>query len=328
MAQTSEETNLVRSIAVKLPDQHQLKILSFAFFHALRVKYPEAEVHLISSSYGIAALNLLPFKKFFYHEYPSEEIKTIFDVHRFCAEAKIYNTDLFISLSPSFLDSSIGVGLRAKKRIGFKKGLNGFILNEVHPWLEGQHVVENFYQLIGMDSKANLKIFSRELTPIVNDFENYMAINIGPLKDGKIDEMWIHVCSHFQNQNIVLFMDISEDKFILNQKEFIKTLNPKNNYKFFIPENHIEIARMMSFAKGVITSNGSISALSAYTGASTLILYDKENPQILGPFYFLSEIKIMSLDFKSAGASMERPGRFSAEEVALNAYDFFKLYEQ
>jgi len=325
MAESTEENSSIRVIAVKLPDQHQLKVLSFAFLHALRSKYPDAEVHLITSCYGIQVLNLLPFKKFFYHEYPSEEIKTPFDVHRYCAQAKIYNTDLFISLSPSFLDSCLGLGLRAKKRVGFKRGLNGLVLNEVYPWLEGQHVIENFYQLINFDGK-HLKIYSRELSPIIEDFENYIAINIGPLLDGKIDEMWVKVCSHFQNQNIILFMDISEDKFILNQNAFIKTLNPQNNYKFFIPENHIEIARMMSFSRGVITRNGAISALSAYVGASTLILNDRENPQIYGPFYFLSEIKIINLDFKAAGENMDRPARFDAEEVALGAHDFFKLY--
>lgn len=325
MVESTEENNLIRTIAIKLPDQHQLKILSFAFLHALRSQFPEAEVHLITSSFGKEVLNLLPFKKFFYHDYPIEEIKTVFDIHRYCAEVKIYNTDLFISLSSSFLDSCLGLGLRAKKRVGFKKGLNGFVLNEVHPWLDGQHVVDNYHQLIQFDFQVR-RICSRELPPIIEDFDNYLAINIGPLSDGKIDEMWVQLCSHFQNQNIVLFVDISEDKFILNQSEFIKTLNPQNNYKFFIAENHIEIARMMSYSRGVITRNGSISALSAYVGASTLILNDREDPRIYGPFYFLSEIKIIDLNFIAAGEKLDRPARFNAEEVALGAFDFFKLY--
>lgn len=326
MVTPSEENNsLVKTIAVKLASELQVRVLSFAFLHALRSQYHEAEIHLICPKRGIELLNLLPFKHFFYHEYEEEEIKNIFDIHRFCASAKIYNTDLFISLTDSFLDSCLGFGLRAKKRIGFKKGANAFVLNEVHPWLAGQHVVDNLYQLISFDTESRIKIYSRELTPIIEGEESYIALNVGPLVNGQIDKVWVELCEHFQNQHIILFTDLSEDKFILNQSEFLSGLNKTNNYKIFFPDNYIELSRMIAFSRGVITRNGVISCLSAYCGTPTLILNDRENSQILGPFHFLAEIKMINLNFKAAGATLSEPARFSAEEVALSAFDFFKL---
>ena len=327
MASAAEKDNsVVRTIAVKLPQEMQLRVLSFAFLHALRQVYPEAEVHLICSKQGIELLNLLPFKSFFYHEFDDQDCSSVFDVHRYCAAVKIYNVDLFISLSDSFLDSAIGVGLRARKRIGYKKGFNGLLLNEVHTWMKGQHVVDNYYQLIGFDPQTSLRILSRQLTPILEKDLKYIALNVGPLHNGQIDQVWEGICHHLQNQNIVLFTDLCEDKFILNQNEFISRLNPKNNYKFFLSENYIELSRMISFAQGVITRNGVVSCLSAYCGSPTLILNDREDPQIFGPFNFLAEIKMMNIDFRPAGSDMSKPAEFSAESVALSAFDFFKLY--
>ncbi|MFA5583448.1 MAG: hypothetical protein WDA09_04460 [Bacteriovoracaceae bacterium] len=324
--ETEKIDGLVHTIAIKLPNELQLRVLSFAFLHALRSQYPSAEVHLICSKHGIEVLNLLPFKNFFYHEFDDEEIKSVFDVHRYCAGLKIYNVDLFISLSDSFYDCCLGLGLRAKKRIGYKKGLNGFVLNEVHSWMKGQHVTDNHYQLTEFNSDPSFRILSRELKPILEEDLKYIAFNVGPLSNGQIDEVWREVCSKLQNQNIVLFTDLSEDKFILNQKEFLSQLNPQNNYKFFLPENYIELSQMMAFSQGVITRNGVISCLSAYCGTPTLILNDREDPQILGPFHFMAELKYINLDFRAAGAELEKPAQFSAEEVSLSAFDFFKLY--
>lgn len=326
MVKTPEENNsLVKTIAVKLSSELQVRVLSFAFLHALRDQYPDADIHLICPKQGIELLNLLPFKHFYYHDFAEEEINSIFDIHRYCATVKIYNIDLFICLTDSFLDSSLGLGLRAKKRIGFKKGFNSLVLNEVQQWRDGQHIVDNLYQLINFDPESRLKIYSRELTPIVDGEEKYIAFNVGPLMNGQIDKVWIELCQHFQNQNFVLFTDLCEDKFILNQSEFLSGLNKSNHYKLFFPDNYIELSRMLSFARGVITRSGVISCLSAYCGSPTLILNDRENPQIFGPFHFLSEIKFINLKFAAAGAALNEPARFSAEEVALSAFDFFKL---
>src|SRR5690606_23083439 len=104
-------------------------------------------------------------------------------------------------------------------------------------------------------------------------------------------------------------------------------LNPKNNYKFFIPENYIELSRMISFSQGVITRNGVISSLSAYCGTPTLILNDREDPQVWGPFNFFADIKLIKLPFTPAGSDLQKPSEFNADEVASSAFDFFKLYD-
>ena len=85
---------LVKVIAIKLPFDLQERFHTFPFLHAVHELYPLAEIHFITPKKQIEVLNLLPFKAY-YHEFDEGEIASVFDVHRYCAFAKIFNVDLF-----------------------------------------------------------------------------------------------------------------------------------------------------------------------------------------------------------------------------------------
>jgi ADP-heptose:LPS heptosyltransferase len=331
---TEEYKGDVRVIAIKFPFDLQERILSFPFLHALSEHYPKADIHFITPRENVEVLNLLPFKAY-YHLFDEDEIKTVFDVHPYTANAKIYNVDLFISLTNSFADASLGLGLRAKKRVGFSDDWKTLVLTHKQKRPVGHHLVEDYLSLFQVattqPAEKKLRITSRSLSPILEDRAPYLAINLSPLRKGSIEDEWIELISKFEGQKIVLFS--SDDQFHTRMliENFIKLLSKKNSYQTFFYKDWIELGRMLAFAEGVITYQGACGALSAYVGKRSLILYENENPQKTGPFHFLADVAVLGVN-NPALVNSTSPDKvikdritFNMDEVFLKAKDLFKL---
>lgn len=330
------EENPVKVIAIKLPFDLQERLLTFPFLHAMKEKYPEAEIHLITPKKDIEVLNLLPFQAY-YHEFDEDELRSVFDVHRFCVHAKIFNVDLFISLTNSFTDASIGLSLRAKKRLGFSDNWKTLLLNEKTKRPVGHHICEDFFELYRTHMNANvdlkLKVMSRELSPVIPDWDEnpYIAVNLTPLREAMIDEEWTKLVYDFQDQRIIFFSSEDRERVAPLIDKFIERLPPNNTYSFFIQKDWIELAKMLAYAKGVITYEGPLASVSAYVGAKTLILYDRRDPQREGPFYFLSDIALLTSKDSTVtlqqgtGGAMKGRTIFDMHAIQLKARHFFKL---
>jgi ADP-heptose:LPS heptosyltransferase len=328
--------NHLKVVAIKLPFDLQERMHAFPFLHAIREKHPKADLHFITPKKNIEVLNLLPFTAY-YHEYEENDLKSIFDVHRFCAHAKIFNTDLFISLTNSFVDACLGIGLRAKTRLGFSDDWKSLVFNEKVSRPNNQHITEDFYALYKEHVKENvstkIKVMSRELRPVISDWdtEPYIAINISPLRDLEIDPYIIELINQFKNQRIVLFASEDQERFQFMFNTFSARLHPLNKYVNFVYKSWIDVGKMLAFSKGLITFNGPMASLSAYVGNKTLIMYDSEDPQKYGPFYFLADVMVMAANDPTAvhnagtGKIIKNRVTFNMEEVASRAFQFFKL---
>jgi len=327
------EEKEVRVIAIKLPFDLNERILSFPFLHAVSEYYPKADIHLITPKKEVEVLNLLPFKAY-YHLFNEDDIKTILDVHPYTANASIYNVDIFVSLTNSFPDACLGLGLRAKKRVGFSDDWKTIVLTHKVKRPIGHHVVEDYMCLLdlmtGKPHDNKLKVHARPLLPMLEDKSPYIAINLSPLRGIDIEDEWIELISHFEGKKIVLFASEDQDKVKILMENFVKRLSPKNVYEVFYYKDWIELGRMLSFSNGVITYSGACAALSAYVGTNTLILFDNEDPQRSGPFYFLSEVSIMGVNNpnlvnSSAVKTIKDRTTFNMTEVYIKAMEFFKI---
>jgi ADP-heptose:LPS heptosyltransferase len=328
--------NNVKVIAIKLPFDLQERILTFPFLHALRLYHSKAEIHFITPKINIEVLNLLPFKAF-YHEFDEDEIKSIFDVYRFSVNSHIYNVDLFVSLTNSFPDACLGLGLRAKQRLGYSDGWKTLVLNQKTPRPVGHHLCESFLSLYsvhtGKESDPRIKITGREVDPIMKDWssEPYVAIDLSPLRDAMIDQEWVDLISQFENQKIVLFASDDQDKAQSMFQTFMAILPPSNTYVNFKYKDWIDLSKMLAFARGVICYQGALAAFSAYMGARTLIIYDRDDPQRTAPFYFVSDVAILSATDPNAVHKLESTGilkkrvRMNMEGVFVKAMEFFSL---
>jgi ADP-heptose:LPS heptosyltransferase len=338
MAKETEENPIVdeiKVIAIKLPFDLQERLLTFPFLHAIHNKYPLAELNIITPKKDIEILNLLPFKAF-YHEFDEDELNNIFDVHRYCVHAKIFNVDLFISLTNSFSDASIGLSLRAKRRLGFSDNWKALLLNEKTTRPVGHHTCEDLFELYKTHVNAHvdlkLKVMSRELPAIVPEWDTqpYIAINLSPLKDALIDESWAKLIHEFEGQRIIFFSSDDRERVEPLIDGFIARLPKTNTYSYFLQKDWIELGKMLAFAKGVITYEGPLASVSAYVGAKTLILYDRRDPQKEGPFYFLADIVLLTSKDSSVTIQTEPSllkGRtlFDMHAVHAKADQFFKL---
>lgn len=321
-------------ITIKLPFDLQERILSFPFLHAISEYYPKADIHLITPAKEVEVLNLLPFKAY-YHLFNEDEIRTVLDVHPYTANAAIYNVDIFVSLTNSFPDAALGLGLRAKKRVGFADNWKTLLLTHKTKRPVGHHVVEDFMSLFELASgeavDKRLRVTSRTLTKILEGDEPYLAINLSPLRGGSIEDEWIELLSQFEGQRIVLFSSDDQVQFKTLVESFIKLLPKNNKFEIFFFKDWIELGRMLAYASGVITFSGACGALSAYVGTKALILYENEDPQRTGPFYFLTDVAVMGVNnpalvhSSASDKVLKDRVKFNMDEVFSKAVEFFHL---
>jgi len=321
---------------IKLPFDLQERILSFPFLHLIRERYPKSELHFITPKKHIEVLNLLPFQAY-YHEFDEDEIENVFDVHRYCKTAKIYKVDLFISLTNSFVDACLGLGLKAPVRLGFSDGWKTLIFNLKNSRLSGHHATEEYLSLyrtlVGQNLNLKPRIISRDVTANIPDWDTkpYLAINLSPIRHAGVEEEIVELINYFEDQRIVLFASEDQEKIHHLIEPFINNLNKRNTYVNFTHKSWIDLAKMLAFSRGVLTFNGPVASLSAYVGARTVILFDTENPQMHGPLHFLAETLILKVDDPSVGkagtgtGSMQGRKRFDMNEVFGKAFEFFRM---
>ncbi len=317
-------------VAIKLPFDLQERILAFPFLHLLNERLSDAEYHFITPKHRVEVLNLLPFRAF-YHEFDENEIASIFDVHRFAVNSKIYNVDLFISLTNSFPDACLGLGLNAKKRLGFSNGWKTLVLNMKAQRPMGHHVCEDFFSLLkvylGADVDTRIKVMSRELPPVIENWDSlpYIALDLSPVRSADVGDEWVELVSQFENQRFIFFSSEDQEKTQLLIEAFFSKLPKKNIYEFYIHKNWIELSKMMAYAKGVMAYNGPAASMSAYVGSKTLILFDREDPQRYAPLYFLADIVIQKSDVEGGGDLIKSRKTFDMGVVADKAHEFFRL---
>jgi ADP-heptose:LPS heptosyltransferase len=286
------------SIVIKLPNDSLERILCFPFLHKIKEIYPKAEIHLISESTDLDILNLLPFRAY-YHEFSQNDYKSILDAHRLAVMSKIFKTDLFISLTDSLPDATLGLWFRAKKRLGFSGKWKSLFFNQRTLRPLGLHKSEEPFELLKVHLNksidSNNKIISREFPSIIDNWEAdpYIAIHLNNLSEDFITEKWVELISYFEDQKFIFYSHSDQDKIQLLVTSFLSRLSKKNRYENFLFKSNVEIAKMISFAQGVITFEGFGANFSAYCGTRTLVLHRKTDPKLFGPLYYLADFRIL-----------------------------------
>lgn len=306
-------------LAVKLPEELAERVSCFPFLQAL-VKSLKArmekenegkpeeeadrlEVHLISEKSGIEVLYLLPFQAY-YHEMEREDLKNVFTAHRAVKNWKLEEADVFVSLTESFVDASIGKSLKAKTRAGFALGKNAFFLNRKASLLKGRHFVEQRHEILKLlvddAPEAPAKGFSRELTPFFKDWsENpYYLVNLSASQNTKeIEDYWEELFSLVQDERFVLMCDsLPLELQKASLQEFIKNTGGANRYEVFESSNLIDFSKLAAFAQTFITVDSPLLQLAAYAGAHIHYLGKKGDYQRRAPVYFLGEVRYFNLN--------------------------------
>jgi ADP-heptose:LPS heptosyltransferase len=322
-------------IVLKLPFDLLERLNTFPFLHALKLRYPDADLHFITSKKWIEVLNLLPFKAY-YHEWDDEELINPLEVHRFAVNFILPRVDIYVAFSERWNDAWLGYFLRAKERWGFAQGLQRLTYTRSLPRPRGHHPAYDFAQLFTECADASfperLRVLARDLEPIVEDPRDrpYVAINLSPLRGTQIEAEWHELIEKFQNQRFILFCSEEPEKMQLLLPGFLANLRSSNQVEALLPVSWVELARLLAYADGVITYEGPLATLSAYVGAKTLVLYSSLDPQRTAPFDFSADLMVLDARDpnygQSAPAQQVRPRpRFNLERVFEKAVEFFRL---
>jgi ADP-heptose:LPS heptosyltransferase len=150
------------------------------------------------------------------------------------------------------------------------------------------------------------------------------------LRDALIDEEWAKLVHEFENQRIIFFSSEDKERVAPLVEAFIAKLPKKNTYSFYFQKDWIELGKMLAYARGVITYEGPLASIAAYVGAKTLVIYDRRDPQREGPFYFLSDIALLtskdsSVTLKQSPSVLKGRTTFDMHAIQEKASQFFKL---
>ena len=239
------------NLVVKLPNKLSERILAFPFLHALDRYYKKRDeeaqkdeeegslkLHLVCLGEDIDSLNLLPFSAY-YHPLEEEDLQSIFTVHRGCANLKLTNEiNLFVSTTDSFVDASIGKNIKAKNKIGFALGKNGWFLNKKVEKPSQVHRAEEIFELLKPITGLLPKIpyvSSRKVEALVKDWNElpYVVLDLDH-KDGELNGIWKDLFELSSGKKFIL-MSSTLDHFEqeLRIEGWIKNLPTKNTYEFF-----------------------------------------------------------------------------------------------
>lgn len=286
---------------VRLPDVREKIITSFSFLHILhdylnsQTDYENSairpELHVILKKEYFELLRLLPFDVFPY-DFDSALLKNPMQVHRYCYNLKpVFNIDVFFDLEHSWNSAWMGLCFSAKERVGVKSFWRSPLLTkkiEREEYLlkpTKEQYLKVFSTYAPLYNFSNSKIMGRDVSPSIDSWQEspYLVLNPGEdlLNPCKM-EQWKEFINCFEEQRFVF---IGEEQYASHVDLLIGELKKKKNQKnSFInlckQLSPFEVGRVLSFAKGLISSNCWQTHVAAYLGGLVFLLLkdtDKEN---------------------------------------------------
>ncbi len=312
MEQTPSPVARRQVLAIKLPSSLQERMMCLPVIHLLRDAYPEADIHFISPNHKIEMLFALPFEAY-WHPWNDDEIKTVFDVHRFAATQHLPDVDIYFSLGDNFNDLILGKFLGAQKRVGFAEGWKSWFMTSFVKRPTGHHLSEDFFALFKHFTNRRIpekmQVRGKELPPFYPEEEGpYIAIDLWPFSPGKIDEFWTEYFALHDGKRFVLFFSGDEAMGAILADQWIQRLSPRNRYELFLNPNWIELGKMLAHAKGLVARAGASVSYATYLGTDALIIYETGEPRRDAPIPFYANWQILDLRDPTSSQKLPVPG--------------------
>lgn len=274
------------NLAIKLPNDPIERILCFPFLHALvraHNLWTEKEaneerseddkhlaLHLIADEAAIDLLNLLPFNAY-YHQLEKDDQKNVFNMHRAIKNSKLDRIDVFMSLTESMLDATIGKNLNAPVRMGVDTPKTKLFFNQRFQFTSRPLKTHRFAPMLnelypGIDWKGG-RATSRDIGACFSDWQDdpYLVVLLEG-ENSVFDQELIDFVDLFENYKFVFIYQSDEEESLQEYyvKEYIKKLNPKNRFEYFATSSCIESAQLLAYAKALIARDSLFSFLMTY----------------------------------------------------------------
>jgi ADP-heptose:LPS heptosyltransferase len=287
------------NLAIRVPDELHLKILSYPFLHAINRHFIEnlseddvLNIHLISTAESLDVLNMLPFKAY-YQTVPMEDVNNLLAAHLNLGNLNKSDVDIYISLTENFVDAMIGKNLKAKRRIGFSSFKSNLLLHKKISDLPHDHYSQKIFSLLeGLDNceQKLKKVTCRKVAPFYKEWgdSSYIVLNI-EVKDDELNKEWIDLINHLSDQKVVLMADSVGAQKLLN--EFIGKCSKKNEYKIFDQSDLIGFGKMIANSQCFVSSDSGFVQYAAYCGAQIFHLNRKDGDYYDNRFFMADTVR-------------------------------------
>jgi lipopolysaccharide heptosyltransferase II len=275
-------------ILVRLPNWLGDMVMAVAFLNELYRQYPNAEISVIAKR-GIH--DLLPFfppikHGFIFDKAEYKDMKGLLRFGKTIKEKEKF--DLFFCLPDSFSSALMGYATGAKKRIGFKKELRGFLLTDTYPKPKRLHRVEEYLSLLQL-------FLEKETAPATvrlnHNFQKkqHIVVNINSEASSRrltvskaVEE--IEALRKTITQPIVLIGAPKEKPFVdevveqLKDKMGIENLAGKTNLSSLI--------ELLASASVMLTTDSGPAHLANALGTYTVVLFGAGDEKNTAPYHY------------------------------------------
>jgi heptosyltransferase II len=275
-------------ILVRLPNWLGDMVMSVAFLNELYRQYPQAEISVIAKR-GIH--ELLPFFPPIKHSFVFDkaEYKGMKGLFEFGKTIKATDKfDLFFCLPDSFSSALMGYATGAKKRIGFKKELRGFLLTDTYSKPKRLHRVDEYLSLLQLYTERET---GAPLVRLQHSFQkkDHIVVNINSEASSRrltiskaVEE--IDALRKITNNSIMLIGAPKEKPFVdevyaqLKNKTAIENLAGKTNLSSLI--------ELLASASAMLTTDSGPAHLANALGTYTVVLFGAGDEKNTAPYNY------------------------------------------
>ncbi|MBC8109940.1 MAG: lipopolysaccharide heptosyltransferase II [Verrucomicrobia bacterium] len=284
------------NILVRLPNWLGDVVMSLTFLQELARLQPDSHIEVIIKKELAEIPALLPFVKQI-HPFSKKEFPGISGVYRFgkkLSENKKY--DYFFCLPDSFSSAMMGLGIQARKRIGFSGQWRSFLLT--HAFAKPQHLHRTEEYLYLLEKTFQTKIQASAFRFPAVEKKEYMILNFNSeassrrMPVSKALEIIKYIRKEF-SQPLVLIGSLKEQIFIesilnlLPERENIENLAGKTT----LPE----LIQTIASAILMISTDSGSAHIATAVQTPLLVLFGAGNEANTGPFQ-TEKAKVLRLE--------------------------------
>lgn len=274
-------------ILVRLPNWLGDLVMSTAFLHALKEKYPHADIHLIVKKELCSLAGMMPHHTI--HPFTKKENSGLNGVFAYGKPFRRYNFDLFFCLPDSFSSAVMGWASGAKNRIGFKKEFRIGLLNKTYQKPVNYHRTDEYLFLL--EQYTGETVFKRQVeiaSTTTVEQSKLLLINFNsealsrrlPLAKAAI--LLMELATKFDTYTFGLIGSEKEADFVKALVKFIPERVKTINYAG--QTDLISLTKLISSAAALLTTDSGPAHLANALHVPCVVLFGAGNEHHTSPY--------------------------------------------
>ncbi|MCI5058309.1 MAG: lipopolysaccharide heptosyltransferase II [Flavobacteriales bacterium] len=330
------QKNAIQKVLVRLPNWLGDLVMSLSFIEALKLQYPEAEIHVIvKDSLSKVLEKIGGISKIF--EFSKTEYPGLMGNYKFGKKVRGNDSyDVFFCLPNSFSSAFMGYFTRSKSRVGYKNELRGTLLTHAFQKLRpGQHRVEEYLNLLTNFTQKTIK---SPLPRLTSETNNHRLV-----PDGK--NLLLNITSEAESRKMplelagsigsaisekhgyrIVLTGLKKDKDQI--QELVQKFKPNVDFIDLCGKTTLEdLIHILRTVNAVITTDSGIAHLSNALATKTIVLFGAGDDSNTRP-YNPQNLKIIRKKGVSCAPCVSNTCRFGHLDcMKINSEEVVEAFE-